>query len=34
MYCPRGYCDPWHTVFGRVISGMDHVDTLKRGDES
>ncbi|WP_339191099.1 peptidylprolyl isomerase [Paenibacillus sp. FSL P2-0121] len=26
------YCDPWHTVFGRVISGMDPVDTLRRGD--
>ncbi len=26
------YLDGWHTVFGKVISGMEHVDALQRGD--
>ncbi|WP_042200423.1 peptidylprolyl isomerase [Paenibacillus camerounensis] len=26
------YLDPWHTVFGGVTAGMEHVDTLRRGD--
>lgn len=26
------YLDRWHTVFGRVTAGMEHVDALKRGD--
>jgi len=27
------YLDGWHTVFGRVASGMEHADSLKRGDK-
>ncbi|MFC4303186.1 peptidylprolyl isomerase [Cohnella boryungensis] len=27
------YLDGWHTVFGEVVSGMEHVDALKRGDK-
>lgn len=26
------YLDGWHTVFGRVIEGMEHADALRRGD--
>lgn len=26
------YLDGWHTVFGQVTAGMEHVDALKRGD--
>jgi peptidyl-prolyl cis-trans isomerase B (cyclophilin B) len=27
------YLNGWHTVFGKVISGMEYVDALKRGDK-
>ncbi|MFP5468788.1 MAG: peptidylprolyl isomerase [Alphaproteobacteria bacterium] len=26
--------DGHYTAFGRVISGMEHVDAIKRGDEA
>ncbi len=31
-YSAQPHLDGRHTAFGRVISGMEHVDRLKRGD--
>lgn len=31
-YAPQPHLDGVHTVFGKVISGMEHVDALKNGD--
>ncbi|WP_053371933.1 peptidylprolyl isomerase [Paenibacillus sp. FJAT-27812] len=31
-YDKHDYLDGRHTVFGKVTSGMEHVDALKRGD--
>ena len=31
---PAPFLDNQYTVFGKVIEGMDHVDKIKRGDES
>ena len=28
-----GFLDGQYTVWGRVVSGMEHVDKIKRGDE-
>lgn len=30
-YAPQPHLDGLHTVFGKVISGMEHVDQLKNG---
>ena len=31
---PAPFLDKQYTVFGKVIEGMEHVDKIKRGDES
>ncbi|OEH86280.1 peptidylprolyl isomerase [Desulfuribacillus stibiiarsenatis] len=31
-YQPQPHLDGQHTVFGKVVSGMEHVDTIKGGD--
>jgi len=31
---PAPFLDRQYTVFGKVIEGMEHVDKIKRGDES
>ena len=31
---PASFLDRNYTVFGKVIEGMDHIDKIKRGDES
>lgn len=31
-YAPQPHLDGHHTVFGKVISGMEHVDELQQGD--
>jgi peptidyl-prolyl cis-trans isomerase B (cyclophilin B) len=31
-YQPQPHLDGHHTVFGKVVSGMEHVDELKQGD--
>jgi len=32
MFAPAGHLDGQYTIVGRVISGMDVVDTIKKGD--
>lgn len=32
-YGPQPHLDGVHTVFGQVISGMEHVDQLRNGDK-
>ncbi len=32
MFAPRFTLDGKYTVFGRVVSGMQHVDTIERGE--
>jgi peptidylprolyl isomerase/peptidyl-prolyl cis-trans isomerase B (cyclophilin B) len=31
-YGPTPHLDGNYTVFGKVVSGMEHVDTIKQGD--
>jgi cyclophilin family peptidyl-prolyl cis-trans isomerase len=31
---PAPFLDKQYTIFGKVIEGMEHVDKIKRGDES
>ncbi|MFB5266021.1 peptidylprolyl isomerase [Paenibacillus enshidis] len=32
-YAPQPHLDGVHTVFGKVISGMEHIDAVKQGDK-
>lgn len=32
-YEPQPHLDKQHTVFGKVTSGMEHVDAIKQGDK-
>ena len=32
-YGPTPHLDGSYTVFGKVVSGMEHVDTIKQGDK-
>ncbi|MDP4096699.1 peptidylprolyl isomerase [Paenibacillus sp. P96] len=32
-YAPQPHLDGGHTVFGKVISGMEHIDAVKQGDK-
>ncbi|MCC3373460.1 peptidylprolyl isomerase [Cohnella sp. REN36] len=32
VYSPQPHLDGVHTVFGKVVSGMEHVDKLRGGD--
>lgn len=32
VYTPQPHLDGVHTVFGKVVSGMEHVDKLRGGD--
>ncbi|GAX91590.1 peptidylprolyl isomerase [Effusibacillus lacus] len=32
VYEPQPHLDGVHTVFGQVIEGMEHVDSIKQGD--
>lgn len=31
-YAPQPHLDGQHTVFGKITSGMEHVDNIKQGD--
>lgn len=33
VYSPQPHLDGVHTVFGKVVSGMEHVDALRGGDK-
>ncbi|MDG0813154.1 peptidylprolyl isomerase [Cohnella rhizosphaerae] len=33
VYAPQPHLDGVHTVFGKVVSGMEHVDALRGGDK-
>jgi len=33
-FTPAAFLDGQYTAFGRVVSGMEHVDAIKRGDEA
>ncbi|MFM9279027.1 peptidylprolyl isomerase [Paenibacillus jiagnxiensis] len=33
VYEPQPHLDGVHTVFGKVISGMEHIDAVKQGDK-
>ncbi|MFC5699828.1 peptidylprolyl isomerase [Cohnella faecalis] len=33
VYAPQPHLDGVHTVFGKVVSGMEHVDQFKGGDK-
>ncbi|MFB5675512.1 peptidylprolyl isomerase [Paenibacillus terreus] len=33
VYAPQPHLDGVHTVFGKVISGMEHIDAVKQGDK-
>ncbi|MDI4645427.1 peptidylprolyl isomerase [Cohnella hashimotonis] len=33
VYSPQPHLDGVHTVFGKVVSGMEHVDALHGGDK-
>ncbi|AJS57989.1 peptidylprolyl isomerase [Paenibacillus sp. IHBB 10380] len=33
VYAPQPHLDGVHTVFGKVISGIEHVDTIKANDK-
>jgi peptidyl-prolyl cis-trans isomerase B (cyclophilin B) len=32
VYEPQPHLDGVHTVFGKVIEGMEHVDSIRQGD--
>ncbi|HAD25725.1 MAG TPA: peptidylprolyl isomerase, partial [Alphaproteobacteria bacterium] len=32
-FAPSPFLDGQYTAFGRVIEGMQHVDSIKRGDQ-
>jgi peptidylprolyl isomerase len=31
---PASFLDGQYTVWGRVVSGMEHVDAIKKGDQA
>ncbi|MBB6674200.1 peptidylprolyl isomerase [Cohnella nanjingensis] len=33
VYAPQPHLDGVHTVFGKVVSGMEHVDAFRGGDK-
>ena len=34
MYAPQSSLDGQYTIIGEVVSGMDAIDKLKKGDEA